>query len=626
MDFFQQQENARRQTRLLLLYFFLLVVLISLLCGALLPLFFKYDSVFSSSGDCLFLSEILRNALVVASAILLLSFFGYLRYRSGGGAGIAESMGGRLLTRESAASLGERRLLNVVEEMALAAGMAVPPVYLLDGEKSINAFAAGLTPESAVIGITKGAVENFSRSELQGVVAHEFSHILNGDMRLNLRLAGMIFGLYCVFRVGQELLSINRDIRFEGERRRGGSSRIVFIALLFFCIGAAVARQREYLADASAVQFTRDNNTIGGALKRLLARAESFKENKKLQGMEGEMLSPKARELGYMMFTGAGGFSLAGLLADHPPLKKRILAIDPHWDGSLERWLLEQKERKDQKRGASILQDTGAPGAGGGSSFLETSVLAALNRPVDRIDRQRGRQVKGNIPKGLRSLASQGSTARLIPLLLAFDPNERNRKFLQTNLSAALLRILTLWEKCELAAEQRLALLDLALPTLKQMSGQQIRDYLDLIDRLVNADGRLILREWVVVAILHKSLDPQPLRSPRQINIKKAVQRLVLSLANAVQGDAANNNAVTKAKGLLGLTAETALPPPPSWHELEQALAALALQRPAAKKRLLQGCLQMISDDGRVTGDALELFRAIATLLEVPVAPPEQED
>ncbi|PIE42722.1 MAG: Zn-dependent protease, partial [Gammaproteobacteria bacterium] len=252
-----------------------------LLCGALLPLY-KYRCIFSGSGDCLpinidggiwgiFFSEILRNGLVVAIAILLLSFFGYLRYYSGGGAGIAESMGGRLLTRESAASLSERRLLNVVEEMALAAGMAVPPVYLLDGEKSINAFAAGLTPESAVIGITKGAVENFSRSELQGVIAHEFSHILNGDMRLNLRLAGMIFGLYCLFRVGQELLSINSHVRFEGGKRRGGSSQIMVIALLFFCIGllgffasrllrAAVARQREYLADASAVQFTRDNN------------------------------------------------------------------------------------------------------------------------------------------------------------------------------------------------------------------------------------------------------------------------------------------------------------------------------------------------------------------------------
>ncbi|PIE42723.1 MAG: hypothetical protein CSA50_08930 [Gammaproteobacteria bacterium] len=326
-----------------------------------------------------------------------------------------------------------------------------------------------------------------------------------------------------------------------------------------------------------------------------------------------------------MMFTEAGGFSLAGLLADHPPLEKRILAIDPEWDGWVESWPPEHQQQRDQKRGAYLSQDTGVTGAGGGSSFLETSVLAALNRPADKIDRQRGRQVKDNIPKGLRNLASQGSTARLIPLLLAFDPNEHNRKFLQTNLSAALLRILTLWEKCELTAEQRLALLDLALPTLKQMSRQQTRDYLDFIDRLVNADGRLVLREWVVIAILHKSLDPQPLRSPRQINIKKAVRRLVLSLANAVQGDAVEKRAIGKAKDLLGLAADATLPPPPSWHELEQALAALALQRPAAKKRLLHGCLQMISNDGRVTGNALELFRAIGTLLEVPVAPPEKE-
>ncbi len=639
MDFFAQQEKARRQTRLLLIYFFLLVAVISLLFGVV-PLFYDFHLLPGSAERSLadpasagggivsrFFPEILLNGVIVAAVILLLSFFGYLRYCSSGGAGVAESMGGRLLTREGARSLNERRLLNVVEEMALAAGTVVPPVYMLDSEPSINAFAAGLTPESAVIGVTRGAVENFSRSELQGVVAHEFSHILNGDMRLNLRLAGMIFGLYCFFRVGYQLLLSSRS--GSSRQRKGGGAPQVMLAALFFCLlgllgvgashllRAAVSRRREYLADASAVQFTRDNNTIGGALKRLLAMA-------KTSSSSVSMRSPKAKELGYMMFSGAGE-AWFNFFADHPPLEKRILAVDPQWDGSVERWLKEEEQRREQRRKrASALRNAEQAPAGRGRGIAAAAVVAALDRPAEGIDRRLGRQVKRDIPKGLRTLAVQGSTARLIPLLLAFDPNERNRRFLNASLSPAMLRLLFVWEKCELAAGQRLALLDLALPILKQMSAPQIRDYLDLVDGLVRADGKLILREWVVVAILHKNLDPQPLRSG-QIGVDRALRRLVTSLAEALQNDVSGEQAIRKAKVLLGLAADDPLPPPPSWHELRQALTTLARQRPEAKKRLLQGFLTMINSGGRVSADALELFRAIATLLEVPVAPPEQE-
>src|SRR5262249_2273093 len=175
-----------------------------------------------------------------------------------------------------------RKLLNVVEEMSIASGVPMPEVYLMPDEKGINAFAAGTAPDNAVIGVTEGCVRHLKRDELQGVIGHEFSHILNGDMRLNMRLIGVVFGLLCIMLVGRVML----DAFIRGGSPRSSSARnanpppIFLLAIGLIVIGwpgaffgrliqAAVSRQREFLADASAVQFTRNPLGLAGALKKI---------------------------------------------------------------------------------------------------------------------------------------------------------------------------------------------------------------------------------------------------------------------------------------------------------------------------------------------------------------------
>ena len=246
-----------------------------------------------------------------------------------GGTVVAERLGGRRVFPNTI-DPAERRLLNVVEEMALASGVPVPPVFLLSEEQGINAFAAGYSPSDAVVGVTRGCAEQLTRDELQGVVAHEFSHILNGDMRLNMRLIGVLHGILLMGLIGRELLRLGA---FGGggalATKTTAPPHLLVIGLAFMIIGflglfignlikAAVSRQREYLADASAVQFTRNPEGIAGALKRIGAAVFGSK-----------LATPRAAEASHMYF--AEGIS--SLFATHPPLNDRIARIEPQWDG-----------------------------------------------------------------------------------------------------------------------------------------------------------------------------------------------------------------------------------------------------------------------------------------------------
>ncbi|MBC7968722.1 MAG: M48 family metallopeptidase, partial [Verrucomicrobia bacterium] len=233
-----------------------------------------------------------------------------------GGSVIAQEMGGRLLLAEMAHP-EERQLLNVVEEMAIAAGISVPAVYVMDGEQGINAFAAGFTPNDAVIGVTRGTLEQLSRDELQGVIGHEFSHILNGDMRLNIRLIGVLHGLLLIYITGRIVI----DWR---PRNKEGNAVLVFgIALVvigsfgLLCgrlIKSAISRQREFLADASAVQFTRNPAGIAGALDKIAQHHYS-----------SLVKTPAAESNSHLFFGSALRFNyLEDLFATHPPLAQRI--------------------------------------------------------------------------------------------------------------------------------------------------------------------------------------------------------------------------------------------------------------------------------------------------------------
>lgn len=339
-DFFQRQDEARRNTgRLVSL---LVAGLLALIATTYVLIALIWNAVgqgrhhglgpaqethFWNPGLFILVAGFTTLVVLGASAVRT------VQLREGGGSSVAEGMGGREVFQETADS-DERKLLNVVEEMSIASGVPMPRVFVMEGEDGINAFAAGWTPDTAVIGVTRGAIARLSRDELQGVIGHEFSHILNGDMRMNIRLMGLVFGLIALAVAGRVLLEISWYSRpSRNDKDKGNLAlAIVLIGVVLLVMGyigsvfghlmqAAISRQREFLADASAVQFTRNPAGLAGALKRI--------------GAAGcEVRNARAREASHMFF-GESDSPFLSLLATHPPLAERIRRLDPAWDGAL---------------------------------------------------------------------------------------------------------------------------------------------------------------------------------------------------------------------------------------------------------------------------------------------------
>ncbi len=332
MDFFSHQEAARRKTKRLVVLFLLAVA--AIIAGVYLvvtPVWFAYAAKEGFADDWRLWDP--ERLAVVALGVCTVIFFGsafrMASLRQGGGAAVARLLGGRPVD-PSTHDPDERRLLNVVQEMAIASGIPVPDVYLIEDEESINAFAAGLSTDQAVIGVTRGCLVLLSRDELQGVIGHEFSHVLNGDMRLNLRLMGILAGILVIAVIGRVLMHGRRS-RSKGAAQvqlAGLGLYVVGYAGVFFgtLIQAAVSRQREFLADASAVQFTRNPGGIAGALKKIGGLA-----------FGSRLTSAHAEEASHFFFGDAIRRGFSGLLSTHPPLHERVARIDPSFEGAFPR-------------------------------------------------------------------------------------------------------------------------------------------------------------------------------------------------------------------------------------------------------------------------------------------------
>ena len=330
MDFFERQDKARRKTKLLVFYFVVAVALIIALVYFVALFGYYYVSLSNANSRevaqfTFWNPQVFLGATIATLAVVMLGSAYKINALSGGGGSVATLLGG-VPVDPNTTNPNERKLLNVVEEMAIASGVPVPDVYVLREEAGINAFAAGHSTSDAAIGVTRGCLEMLSRDQLQGVIGHEFSHILNGDMRLNLRLIGIIFGILCLATIGRILLRVR-------SRGRGAAAPIFFGALLWLIgsigvlfgrlIQAAVSRQREFLADASSVQFTRNPGGLSGALQKI----GRYSFGSRLE-------SEHAPDLCHMFFGNGLGEPLFGLLATHPPIPDRIRAIDPSWDGT----------------------------------------------------------------------------------------------------------------------------------------------------------------------------------------------------------------------------------------------------------------------------------------------------
>jgi Zn-dependent protease with chaperone function len=282
MNFFEHQEAARRNSRRLVVLFALAVIAIVIAVNVAATVLFQ---MFAAPVGLRWQSGSLPNGFYFTNTVVVLGLiFGgtllEMNRLKAGGVAVAQMVGAREVDT-STRDLLDRRLVNIVEEMAIASGVPMPRVFVMDAETSINAFAAGHSIDDAIVAVTRGTLTRLSRDELQGVIAHEFSHILNGDMRLNLRLIGVLYGLLIVALAGRFLLELGGRSRGGGDRSSGSAIAVLVAAGLalwvlgyigvFFgrLIKAGVSRQREFLADASAVQFTRNPDGIGGALRKI---------------------------------------------------------------------------------------------------------------------------------------------------------------------------------------------------------------------------------------------------------------------------------------------------------------------------------------------------------------------
>jgi Zn-dependent protease with chaperone function len=640
MDFFQNQEAARKRTGLLIFYFALAVLLIiaSVYVAIAVVLTLAGGGGSGRSGApepavSLWDPQLFGAVAAGTTALICGGSLYKIASLSGGGRAVAELVGGRLLHPETA-DLEERKILNVVEEMALAAGTPVPPVYLLEGEEGINAFAAGHTPNDSVVAVTRGCVRYLSRDELQGVVAHEFSHILNGDMRLNLRLMGVLFGILLIGLTGYILLrsSSGVSVRTSNRDDRRGANVVPLIGLAMFVIGyvgvffanlikAAVSRQREFLADASAVQFTRNPEGIAGALKKIGALSDGSR-----------VRNPQAEEASHMFFGNIGGAGqLFGLLATHPPLSERIRRLDPSFDGDFSKVRLGPPDEPAKAE---------APARQPRPRSFPFNPAEAMTR-VGTVTAPQLLYAAGLLEDLPRTLAEQvrdplGAQATVFALVL--DPSDDVARVQLTLLGqhvhpAVLRQMRTLVpEVRKLAPHERLPLVELAVPALRQMTRAQLRDFLAGVTALVQADHkvstfefalqRLLLRHLVAYFVDRGPLPPK-YKSLEEIVEPTAIVLSALARAGAASPDDANQSFAAGVKALGGPA--TGLEPraqeTTDFSRLDAALRTLDAARRPLKKQLLLACAACVGADGHVTVEEGELLRAISDAIDCPMPP-----
>jgi len=630
MNFFEQQDIARRNARMLTLLFLGAVFMLIVLTNVLVALFFWFAQDYNlysgsregMSGFVSFFSWARFGGIGMAvSATVALVVLVKWWQLSTGGKNIAEGMGGTRILAQ-ATDPGERRVLNVVQELALAANMPVPAVYVLNQERGINAFAAGVTPADAVVAVTRGTIEQLRRHELQGVIAHEFSHILNGDMRLNIRLAAMLKGITFIGDVGHFLL------RSSG-RRRGSSNKnnsgLPLLGLGLLAVGflggivagfikAAISRQKEYLADASAVQFTRNPDDIGDALKVIGGY------------IPGTLVhAARAIEMSHIFF-GQIQHRLWQVFATHPPLADRIRRVDPRWNG-------EFIERKPDHYQA----ETQAQG-GGRAAIVTAAILAtAADELLDadfgpspeELDVESAESYDLPLVFVQHSHEPLSAQALVFALLISRDREEWQDQLsiiAEDNIPGQADLVFTLCPGVhELAPPLRLPLLEMCMPALKSVSEPQYRRFKNTLLRIITSDERTDLYEWCMFQLIRHYLDPEFIRvtpsGPRYRKLAKVVYhvRVVLSvLAHEGSGDA--ETVFRLAADELDFT-ELQLMPREQCEvsAFSKAVHELANCYPLLKPRLLKAMAFAAGADGQISGMEQEIISSMAAVMDCPV-------
>jgi len=641
MDFFRRQAETRRLSRWLVVLFIIAiaacVLAVDFVVVTAVTFLAQDGSDFTLPADVAWYARypglILLSSFVVIGVILASSLIKTSQLSAGGGV-VARQLGGERVTPDTS-DLLRRRLLNVVEEMAIASGVPVPEVYVLEREAGINAFAAGDNPSNAVVAVTRGALQNLNRTELQGVIAHEFSHVLNGDMRLSTRLIGWLFGLMVIAIIARFVL--RHASRGGGGGRKGGGAVAVIMAAalavlilgyigLFFgrLIQAAVSRKRESLADASAIQFTRDPTGLRGALVKIGA----LDVGSRLQDTEAE-------EVAHLLF--ASGVRRA--FATHPPLEERLREIDPHFRPeefetmrirmNEERTLATEEPSQPPADAKGRLQ-----GMLQGTMVLVPEIVAQLVANPGTEHVTRAQELRISLPAMITAAAHQPATARALMLALALDATTdargRQLAFINQRLGreqrSAIEELLPAIDT--LTAVQKMPALLAAFPALHQLSRDEREELLKCLNELLIREGRVSVYAYALRKLAQVQLrdELQPKARSFDLSLASVAEDLqALFSVLAIAGSEAESEARRAYEiGMAHLlpVRRPELQRIPNWpRRLDHALNRIDRLVPAGKELLVQALVRTISHDLRMTVAESELLRAICAAVHCPLPP-----
>lgn len=626
MNFFERQAQARKRTTRLVVLFVLAVL------GIVLAVDLGVALVFGANATLLAMASLLTLGVIGIGSLYRVASL------RGGGEPVAQQMGG-VPVPEDTTDYHLRRLRNVVEEMSIASGVPVPKIYVMEHEAGINAFAAGYSPSDAVIAVTRGALERLNRDELQGVIAHEYSHILNGDMRLNIRLVGVLFGILMLGLIGRKILQ-----HAHGIRGKDGLPILLgaLIAMLVGAIGlffgrmikAGVSRSREVLADASAVQFTRQSSGLSGALKKIAGVHEGSKLAERAD----------AEEVSHMLF--GDGTGLRGLFATHPPLLQRIQALEPSFKAeNLERlkaqWLASPPDGLDEDVKLGLASQGhasgGLPSTGAHLAVTPPMVAAQVADPKND-DYLRADSILAAIGDELHDIATRRDLAMPLLLGLLLDADARVRDLQHDEIvarlgksvatEAARIREVHL---ADLHPMLRMPLAMLAFPVLRLRPRPELAAFLDTVHAVIHTDGQVSLFEYCLGRMLQthlrEALDPSRharfgRRKPGSVKQEFATLLAVIAQAgNPGNADEARRAYLAGMQRVLPRDHVPYAPPAQGIVALDDVWAPLDALDPLAKEVMVEALTAAASHDGRISVAEAELLRTICAVLHCPLPP-----
>lgn len=633
MDFFAYQAAARKSSRRLVWMLLAAVVAIVVVIDLAIVLLFSQRwseaEAFSLAWTSDVAPTLVAVSLLVVAVIGIASIYKTARLRQGGSV-VARELGGERLP-DAPQDLAGQRLRNVVEEIAIASMVPVPEIYVLEDEGSINAFAAGWSPQDAAIAVTRGAMKKLNRDELQGVIAHEFAHVLNGDMRLNIRLMGLVFGILVLSLIGRKVL-----VHTRGGRREGGA--IIIVALVLTVVGsigllfarlikAGVSRQRELLADASAVQFTRQSSGLAGALKKIAGIPEGSR-----------IEHPEAEDVSHMLF--GEGRGRASWFATHPPLGERIRLLDPSFlpsmvDSLAGRFASEPPDGLAEDVALGFARAPAALGPEDRQLIIDPDkVSAQVGNPAGD-DYARAGVLCGALPVTLTQAVRNPDEALAVIFALVVDRTEHaigaaQMKMIGTGFGAAVVAAVAnhLQAIATLHAALRLPLAMMAFPALKRRPRNELHRMVDVLDQLIHADRRVDLSEYCLARLLERqvieALDPSRHRPAGRKALRDCVDEIqsLLSvfaqMGHTVRGESQRAFAIGIHR-IFPQDTQFYAPPPDFIATLDQALPKLDALDFAGKELLIEGLVAAASHDGRISVAEMELVRCVCAYLHCPL-------